>query len=102
MRISDWSSDVCSSDLASLEANLDIVEASRLARLQLQILAEIVALVEQCDRRHPLGHWGRCLRGGRVNSRIALSRLGQLDHLAVLWIAELGRASCRERGCQYV
>src|SRR3546814_7159592 len=68
MRISDWSSDVCSSDLALRVAALD---------LQLGQGLQLLGLV--------FGH---------VHDEIFAAR----DHLG----HQIGRASCRERVCQYV
>src|SRR3546814_10532000 len=81
MRISDWSSDVCSSDL-----------------------------VEGLD--HP-EHRGIVFRRRRLHCRDPLVEPGIVDFeqlfvvvdLAVVEIGEMpaiGRASCRERVCQYV
>src|SRR3546814_8906738 len=76
MRISDWSSDVCSSDLCKQPpsirqtANRDLDEA--------------------------------------VDRDVGKRRVGQLDHVVngvvsiVVHRYEIGRASCRERVCQYV
>src|SRR3546814_8929513 len=66
MRISDWSSDVCSSDLAQPDIGEEVPARGR-------------------DRRGPpiraLGH--------------EIGRVGAIHH-------NIGRASCRERVCQYV
>src|SRR3546814_18533895 len=79
MRISDWSSDVCSSDLVA-GRRIDLTARNRIAR---HAAAEIVdtagdfffvALAEEVDRRDD-------------------------QPFAALAI---GRASCRERVCQYV
>src|SRR3546814_6980201 len=77
MRISDWSSDVCSSDLPSALQPLE----------HRQILG---AFVEE----HALGDLQLELRGldSRRRHR-AQDRRGQF---------QIGRASCRERVCQYV
>src|SRR3546814_6752847 len=81
MRISDWSSDVCSSDLLEVEA-LGPVHASgarhvpRVA-LVLQALEQLVEL------------------GGEVGLHQQLVAPHVHD-------VEIGRASCRERVCQYV
>src|SRR3546814_7406027 len=69
MRISDWSSDVCSSDL----------------------------LYHLYFRRN----WDRCT--GKMNSRsgeAAARHLRKTNSMHKL--TEIGRASCRERVCQYV
>src|SRR3546814_7627100 len=83
MRISDWSSDVCSSDLA-----VEIVG------MQLGVMIRHAA--EQGDAADSV-EVGRRLAGGEP--------VGHFDHGA-LGIAveqqEIGRASCRERVCQYV
>src|SRR3546814_12699969 len=106
MRISDWSSDVCSSDLvdrgaralrigaAVLKAGVDLqhpfrapdVDSARAARLRPPLLyRQIVPAVGivGMDERADLGR-----------------RLVAVVDLAVG--GQIGRASCRERGCQYV
>src|SRR3546814_3826634 len=64
MRISDWSSDVCSSDL------LDILEK-------------------------------RITNKYRRRFEPYASTPGK-QHSTPMWLIEIGRASCRERVCQYV
>src|SRR3546814_4848448 len=86
MRISDWSSDMCSSDLAVVP----------------QGVASVLQLAEE-------------LRHGRMVHRLARIvfqeiLLGYIRHVRVLLVLgqqmieglEIGRASCRERVCQYV
>src|SRR3546814_9430429 len=84
MRISDWSSDVCSSDLIALltrrPRNADVVALSY-CRLLVLSAADFRRLLDADPE----------LR--RSIDRVARRRLGQ---------AEIGRASCRERVCQYV
>src|SRR3546814_6359636 len=86
MRISDWSSDVCSSDLvAGLQA------ADHLAIVELHV-------ARSCQ------HHGIIERLGAVHDAGAV-RVG--SHLAdaqqhALALGEIGRASCRESVCQYV
>src|SRR3546814_10557645 len=104
MRISDWSSDVCSSDLID-----DRAAAARLhvregrphrppgapgADLQ-RALEHLVGLVLQQDI-------GGELRGV-VDQYVQAAKFadGALDHRFDLFL-EIGRASCRERVCQYV
>src|SRR3546814_6059682 len=70
MRISDWSSDVCSSDLAAL-AGLD------------EALENSIVVHQRSDVPY-----GMFLSGG-------------VDSATVLAL-KIGRASCRERVCQYV
>src|SRR3546814_256177 len=80
MRISDWSSDVCSSDLIGVAGPGDIDAA--------QAYLEVADWL-MFDARPPKDRAG-ALPGGNA--------------LAFDWalIAEIGRASCRERVCQYV
>src|SRR3546814_3387980 len=78
MRISDWSSDVCSSDLG--EADLARQGEARIERLPRPLL-------EQQRARHALQE------GGAVRRRADSRRLP---------CGQIGRASCRERVCQYV
>src|SRR3546814_13928297 len=94
MRISDWSSDVCSSDLAPVIAPQPADGAGLFAQLAFG----------HRDHRH-LRNGGmaqqRRLHLGRVDVESAANDL-VLDAAdppaeAVL-IAEIGRASCRERG----
>src|SRR3546814_8677345 len=94
MRISDWSSDVCSSDLgedAAAEAHEDRNERS-------------------AERER-----GQCLDDDPIIGSVA-GGAGQIpeeardreqaepghQHAGDGARAEIGRASCRERGCQYV
>src|SRR3546814_1420434 len=78
MRISDWSSGVCSSDLNS-EAELGQFD--------------LTAQLDLAQKFRQLGVLDRHF--------LAAERLGQGLQLAGR-DAESGRASCRERGCQYV
>src|SRR3546814_8551874 len=75
MRFSDWSSDVCSSDLWSTAAKLAIIQETYEADATVSIVA----------RRH----------GIQPNQLFAWRKLASQG-------AQIGRASCRERVCQYV
>src|SRR3546814_6759374 len=86
MRISDWSSDVCSSDLRDRDHDRhgrEQVDRQRVRRSSaVGVALDLV-----------LGGLGQDLEGlGELGHRIDLAHPGQ----------EIGRASCRERGCQYV
>src|SRR3546814_18827527 len=86
MRISDWSSDVCSSDLPeieflALEARAITLEAANDPGAIAAYLAAI-GLLESVRGRLALGD----LRMGVADRRLAA----------------IGSASCRERVCQYV
>src|SRR3546814_5035005 len=89
MRISDWSSDVCSSDLANdcerghvpakkYEYNYDL---NYLAS-HYGVSADVLVVMGETPSQ-------------QCNSYAALEKIGQLG-----W--QIGRASCRERVCQYV
>src|SRR3546814_19510969 len=101
MRISDWSSDVCSSDLS--------VPVGNGAR-QFRFLPALPA-----DRWLSLGYASPGRRfGGRCGcsvlvAYVILGVLGASIQIVALPLlaelhksAEIGRASCRERVCQYV
>src|SRR3546814_2404234 len=78
MRISDWSSDVCSSDLIIEPCGFPFGDAAlKRAGMDYAVRANV--------RRHP--GWDAF----RQWSQIGAQRLVQI-----------GRASCRERVCQYV
>src|SRR3546814_943637 len=79
MRISDWSSDVCSSDLSSLPSGKAVGNE--------QQPSGDVAALQSAVRLGRLGE-----RQGPGKDRRNPSRREQ----------EIGRASCRERVCQYV
>src|SRR3546814_7437178 len=72
MRISDWSSDVCSSDLVPCRRQPVVAEIGDVLELQVEAVG-----IAEFDRR-----WG--------NESYRLTG------------AKIGRASCRERVCQYV
>src|SRR3546814_12545538 len=107
MRISDWSSDVCSSDLG---------EGHRQAGLAAELAhpVELVPLAIEVARHfeHAMADAAHCAAdldqflGGRGGAGydFAVDRL--VDHGAAGRKAErageIGRASCRERVCQYV
>src|SRR3546814_7506571 len=99
MRISDWSSDVCSSDLG----------AGREYRLSNALLLEHQGRKrERPGRRQQLlyitveGGFAGAQRVGTMREMPALvDRLAKGQHVAAAQ-AKIGRASCRERVCPYV
>src|SRR3546814_2722427 len=84
MRISDWSSDVCSSDLRIERARTDVGDEPGQKPRDLRIGRPIVL-------------------GGR-RDRLRGPKLIDLDHVGhdPALHRQIGRASCRERVCQYV
>src|SRR3546814_8419441 len=99
MRISDWSSDVCSSDLLDAEfnavklttdqirANLALIRGTRL-----QISTRVI-MGEHDRARADFESTGNDDPG----KRLAISDRARREALA-----KIGRASCRERVCQHV
>src|SRR3546814_5519210 len=90
MRISDWSSDVCSSDL------IDCGEDRGRVRQHVALRHEIHRL-QMAERG---GAQLAAIRlvaavGDQIDAELALGALGRDVH-------QIGRASCRERECQYV
>src|SRR3546814_7764867 len=87
MRISDWSSDVCSSDLlAAIEyLGVDAVEAHDVA------LARQHVELDGSVRQHDLA----ALRQHDVEIELVRQSFPQFHR-------KIGRASCRERVCQFV
>src|SRR3546814_3098609 len=112
MRISDWSSDVCSSDLlkAGVRQMYRILETPPLADHQGRDrypidLADDAALEQLIRSRadtvyHPVG----TARMGSDEAAVCDPRLRVrgVDGLYVADASEIGRASWRERVCQYV
>src|SRR3546814_5770346 len=83
MRISDWSSDVCSSDLVLRELPKGRGHADRLRTASLNIFIDMVALLDSLVATHTDY---ATLRRTQPNSDVL----------------KFGRASCRERVCPYV
>src|SRR3546814_6724877 len=110
LRISDWSSDVCSSDLKKL---LDVVSHTPIetegllkmmaARGWVDAVRHFVPPAETLfswwSYRSP--DWEAADKGRRLDHVWVSPQLQ--DSLKSAQVAkEIGRASCRERGCQYV
>src|SRR3546814_9084851 len=97
MRISDWRSDVCASDLAGLPLAFrrDLPAGARwtLAMVAAACGLHMVALVGSD------GIWGGVRHAMPVMVAAAIVAGGAL---AWAWRHQIGRASWRERVCQYV
>src|SRR3546814_13954180 len=122
MRISDWSSDVCSSDLfddagvvlAQLESPTEAIAAALLtarARGAISLLNPAPAnapttrdLLALADVTTPNETEFAGLVSRHVGERLDGDAVASLDqpHLHALCRDQIGRASCRERVCQYV
>src|SRR3546814_20802798 len=108
MRIRDWSSDVCSSDLLPVL----VVRADRVARVHRRSRMNIVAAPLRDEEGRLTGV--SCYAGHFTSQAMSappddipvlgerVARVGSALHFAPGGHAEIGRASCRERVCQYV
>src|SRR3546814_13694052 len=94
MRISDWSSDVCSSDLAAMGALLDYVELTQVGRMP--------ALAP--PRRAASASAMQIDAATRANLELVKTLKGEArgSLLATIDRTEIGRAPCRERVWQSV
>src|SRR3546814_10666395 len=100
MRIIDWSSDVCSSDLTFSIRRLALVVSEQSFWKRVVALPHLANRVLMIDKGADKGFEYRCV-GGQLQRAIHGRALGQLC-LKELAFKMLGRASCRERVCQYV
>src|SRR3546814_10151039 len=113
MRISDWSSDVCSSDLAPHRVQGRAAPHSGLALplggLALPLGGRALPLGGQARRPRALGWEGD--GGGGALAEPVLDRQGAAEQAHEIVaemqaeagaLVQIGRASCRERVCQYV
>src|SRR3546814_5130845 len=94
VRISDWSSDVCSSDLERPDLASDprfLTPDDRLANRD-----ALTAELDGIFSRQPTAHW-RALPEGHM----PVAAVNSLDEALGNPFA-IGSASCRARGCQYV
>src|SRR3546814_8972414 len=104
MRISDWSSDVCSSDLyfSEIPDRRQIhVGAVGVSQSSSEVDADTLSTphaVDECDDRaaQPHSEYGFFLHDQRS------SRLRSTLRFVFTNSRKIGRASCRERVCQYV
>src|SRR3546814_13650918 len=91
MRISDWSSDVCSSDLMSWATVLDRLLYGHSDAAHLVAPLAIATTLGRGRPAQPLSvPFVLGLNGNAITLRPELAQ------------QEIGRASCRERVCQYV
>src|SRR3546814_20422471 len=99
MRISDWSSDVCSSDLRQIVGIREWKEMGKplppqvirqLTDKQAEWVRQFVAGANATDAARLAGYAFPEVDGWR------------LTRIPAVQEAEIGRASCRERVCQYV
>src|SRR3546814_17029923 len=110
MRISDWSSDVCSSDLVGRTAKsaavrtIDGVAAGGFSSAQFTSPEDSLTTTIDDIRAAAERLQGQVIRTPLVPAARMSEVLGCELYLKLenLQRTEIGRASCRERGCQYV
>src|SRR3546814_14023922 len=114
MRISDWSSDVCSSDLTCAESALNVRPGNSPATRRLKgpgtVPSSIRPYMHTHRRADSCQRAALLRRGWRVKTRPALASGSEdvaaqvlvLHQLAQVLVAEIGRESCGERVGQYV
>src|SRR3546814_14455208 len=103
MRISDWSSDVCSSDLDAALVAIVADEGRRQALIvRRPVTARVVAALRILDLHHVGAEIGQ--RHGAEGTRDDAREIGDADAVARRegGSREIGRASGRERVWQYV
>src|SRR3546814_11927042 len=106
MRISDWSSDVCSSDLAWIDLvyaqrRLAAIEAAigKLTRLSSASVSSVTSGSARPAQFLDIRQAVAALEDKR--SEVAAD-MARATAILSRWTGEIGRASCRERVCQYV
>src|SRR3546814_1879575 len=98
MRISDWSSDVCSSDLKAGDQIRQVAQ-QRGDRLWLAPSCSLLHVPVDLDAERDLDAE---LRSWLSFATQKLDELNVLASSLANTVDEIGRASCRERVCQYV
>src|SRR3546814_12042555 len=106
MRISDWSSDVCSSDLGQRQQQADARRDVALAETRHQHQRAAEPDEDQQQREGLLGkqlgkHGKRRYPSAIMRSKRPWEKVVRLLSMKGS-ISKIGRASCRERVCQYV
>src|SRR3546814_13772042 len=97
MRISDWSSDVCSSDLVCLQSHYDLpVTCCDFCIILRTHVHEQHPGCDQARLQPPIA--SRPLQGDLDIVNVTLPYIAMAVNISI----KIGRASCRERVCQYV
>src|SRR3546814_14691648 len=103
MRISDWSSDVCSSDIGAIIDIPAIVAGQRdmLPAQWCDVAREFVARADVHQRHFEIaGVPQDCSGDEQVEAGCAIGLI--FEPLVAQLAEQIGSASCRERVCQYV
>src|SRR3546814_13080360 len=106
MRISDWSSDVCSSDLVGLPFDHQIampIMGGIALLYAVAIVSGVICLLPSLVKDLFALRFGKNLKRMWLDLHNVLGLFSLPFHLIMaLTSVEIGRASCRERGCQSV
>src|SRR3546814_17924410 len=94
MRMSDWSSDVCSSDLACMMADRQRIIAA--------VEPPALPFLEPGDQARVDGHGDAAGFAGRQADLVEAREPPSGAARAAPRLHQIGRASCRERVCTYV
>src|SRR3546814_1998341 len=97
MRISDWSSDVCSSDLKTSEVAAAAEQSAVAMREAAQTAAGLIQAIEDARNEVEVPAGVATRAGSQASEAVKVSQ-ALSDHVE----AKIGRASCRARVCQYV
>src|SRR3546814_14291339 len=100
MRISDWSSDVCSSDLRIDGQMENILRDKRLVEAGIDTAVLNSLNVEVSLHTSRLTEEGEARTSAGASYGVALTACILIYMFIFLY--EIGRASCRERVCKYV
>src|SRR3546814_12437706 len=104
MRISDWSSDVCSSDLRVFGPPLCVTTTSSWPWIDRRVSGLLPATIRPIKTRFPYGSPIRLalLLRSKSLTHYTKGTPSLLRAPTTCTHPEIGRASCRERVCQYV
>src|SRR3546814_3851392 len=98
MRISDWSSDVCSSDLGT-----DVAAGTPLFQIDASDYKAQLAQAEAMLQRAQAVQKNAASVAQRFRPLVSRQAVSAQEYEAALAaLGQIGRASCRERVCQYV
>src|SRR3546814_19546674 len=104
MRISDWSSDVCSSDLFGRRIDLFHDERKRIAHAGIE--QRLALGDERVEFGQEIGHFASFATASAswpiVSSSGSMFKGRTMSHSYSITATKIGRASCRESVCQYV
>src|SRR3546814_6929852 len=104
MRISDWSSDVCSSDLPASAAGHPFLERREMAAVNIGTDGAISVDGQRFEMKNkeclyiPMGSKDVTFEGD--GARFYLASLPAHKICPIKHVTQIGRASCRERVCQ--